>query len=377
MFTRNITYQNDKSFFLFGPRGTGKSTWVRKEFPNAIYLDLLEASLYNSLLANPERLRGFIPPGFKDWVIIDEVQKVPELLNEVHRLIESQKLRFVLTGSSARKLRRSGVNLLGGRALTNHMHPLMASELGKDFSFSHSLRYGFMPCVYTESAPEKYLASYVSTYLKEEIQQEGLTRNIGAFSRFLEVASFSQGCELNISEIARVCAINRKVVENYFSILDDLLLAIRLPVFSRRAKRNLTAHPKFFFFDVGAYRAIRPTGPLDSPEEIEGAALETLVLQQLLALNDNLQLGYAFHHWRTSTKLEVDLVLYGERGLHAFEVKRSARLRNADFSGLKTFKSDYPAASTYLLYRGERKYFEGNIQVVPIELAISEFEQML
>ena len=217
MYSRILNPPSNKSFFLFGPRGTGKSSWVKGKFPVALYLDLLESEVHNDLLAHPQRLEKMIPAGFNDWIILDEVQKIPELLDEVHRLIEKHRYKFVLTGSSARKLRKKGVNLLAGRALTYHMHPLTTAELGGDFRLDHSLAFGHLPCAYTENDPKRYLDSYVKTYLLEEVQQEGLTRNLGAFSRFLEAASFSQGSALNISSVARDCAVERKVVENYFS----------------------------------------------------------------------------------------------------------------------------------------------------------------
>src|SRR3990170_5651660 len=291
MYSRFISPPKAKSFFLFGPRGTGKTTWVQSTFPNSVYLDLLEAELFNDLTANPQRLSNFIPPDFKGWVIIDEVQRVPDLLHEVHRLIETKKYHFILTGSSPRKLKRKGPNLLAGRALTLSMHPLSVAELGEDFRLDHSLRYGQLPSVYTEADPQKYLEAYVKTYLEEEIRQEGLTRNLSAFARFLEAASFSQGSILSISSVARECHVERKVVESYFSILEDLTIAYRIPPFSRRAKRRLVAHPQFYYFDAGAYRTLRPMGPLDAPEEVDGIALETLFLQELVALNSTLGFG--------------------------------------------------------------------------------------
>ncbi|MEW6608940.1 MAG: AAA family ATPase [bacterium] len=233
MYSRLIKPPEDKSFFLFGPRGTGKTTWVKSTFAGAIYLDLLEAELFNDLLANPGRLENLIPRNFKDWIIIDEVQRVPELLNEIHRQIEKYRYKFILTGSSARKLRKKGPNLLAGRALRYSLHPLTVAEIGEDFKLNHSLIYGQLPCVYTESDAKRYLENYVKTYLQEEVQQEGLTRNLGAFYRFLESASFSQASVLNTSSISRDCAIERKVVENYFTILEDLLIAYKLPVFTK------------------------------------------------------------------------------------------------------------------------------------------------
>jgi len=218
MYSRILKVPQDKSFFLFGPRATGKTTWLQTVFTDGIKIDLLESELYSSLLASPGRLAELIPDHFDDWIIIDEVQRIPELLNEVHRLIEHMSLKFVLTGSSARKLRTKGVNLLAGRALTRFMHPLTARELGKDFSLTKSLLVGNLPSVYSETDPADYLAGYVRTYLREEVQQEGLTRNLQAFARFLEAASFSQASALNISEVARECNVNRKLAEEYFYI---------------------------------------------------------------------------------------------------------------------------------------------------------------
>jgi predicted AAA+ superfamily ATPase len=366
-----------KSFFLFGPRGTGKTTWVKSAFPKAAYIDLLEAELFNDLTANPQRLSNFIPLGFKDWVIIDEVQRIPELLHEVHRLIETKKYRFILTGSSPRKLKRKGPNLLAGRALTLSMHPFSVAELGNDFQLDHSLRYGQLPSVYTEADPKKYLEAYVRTYLEEEIRQEGLTRNLSAFARFLEAASFSQGSVLSISSVARECHVERKVVESYFSILEDLMIGYRIPIFSKKAKRRLIVHPKFYFFDVGVYRTLRPMGPLDTPEEVDGVALETLFLQELIALNSALDLGYKIFYWRTSNGKEVDFVLYGPKGLLSFEIKRTSRITSAMLGGLKSFMADYPMAKAYFVYGGNRRMYEGKIEVVPVLEILKNLKTLL
>jgi len=377
MYPRLIKPPKDKSLFLFGPRGTGKTTWVKTTFPDAIYLDLLEAELFNDLLAHPQRLENFILKEFDDWIIIDEVQRIPELLNEVHRLIEKYRYKFILTGSSARKIRRKGTNLLAGRALTYSLHPLTALELGKDFNLNHSLRYGQLPCVYTEKDPKGYLESYVKTYLEEEIRQEGLTRNLSAFARFMESASFSQGSILNISSIARDCAVERKVVENYFTILEDLLIAYRIPVFTKKAKRRLVAHPKFYFFDVGVYRTLRPTGPLDMPEEIEGSAFETLFFQEINAINSALNLGYKIYYWRTANNIEIDFVLYGEKGIFAFEIKRTGKVSKPMLRGLISFLKDYPMARTYLIYGGQRRMREGTIEIISMNEILNELPVIL
>lgn len=299
--------------------------------------------------------------------MIDEVQRVPELLHEVHRLIEHRHLRFAITGSSARKLKHGEVNLLAGRALTSFMLPLTVQELGSDFSMAHALRYGHLPSTFREQDPERYLESYVTTYLREEIQQEGLARNLGAFSRFLEVASFSQAQLLNISAVARECAVHRKVAENYFSILEDLLIAVRIPVFTKKARRRMVAHQKFFLFDAGVFRALRPRGPLDAPEDIDGAALETLVFQEVRAMNEYHRLGYTIFFWRTASGHEVDLVLYGPKGIIAIEVKRSARVTDEMLKGLNAFLKEYPAARAYFLTGGDRDGWEGKIRVMPVE----------
>lgn len=378
MYSRLLTPpRGGKSFFLFGPRGTGKTSWLKVTFPNAIYLDLLESKLYLALKADPQRLENLISPNFKDWVILDEVQRIPELLNEVHRLIENKHYKFILTGSSARSLRKKGVNLLAGRALTCKMYPLTCQELGKDFSMQHSLLFGHLPSTFSEAEPEKYLQAYVETYLREEVLQEGLTRNMGAFTRFLETASFSQGAPLNISEVGRDAKVERKVVTSYFEILEDLLLASRLPIFTKRAKRRLVGHPKFYLFDTGIFRTIRPMGPLDKPEEAEGAALETLLYQEIVAINDYYNFGYELFYWRTSNQVEVDFILYGINGLVAIEVKRSNSISSKDLTGLKAFATDYPEAKLYLFYGGEQhKYFD-QIQAIPIKKALINLPQLL
>jgi uncharacterized protein len=377
VFARSLKLPGAASFFLFGPRGTGKSTLLRAALPHALYLDLLDIELYTELLAHPGRLESLSQPHMPAPIILDEIQRLPMLLDEVHRLIERRRWRFALTGSSARKLRRAGVNLLAGRARTLAMHPLTASELGDAFNVRHSLRYGQLPTAYVEQDPQRYLASYAGTYLREEVMAEALTRNLDAFSRFLSAASFSQGAVLSIASVARDIGLPRKTVEGYFQLLEDLLLSIRLPVFSRRAKRSMTGHPKFYFFDAGVFRALRPKGPLDAVEEIDGTALETLVMQELRATNDNHDLGYEMYYWRTRDQKEVDFVLYGERGIRAFEVKRSARFQERDLASLELFSADYPMARCFMLYGGTRSYRHRGIEVLPLASALPVLPKLL
>lgn len=379
MFNRllKLPLENKHSIFLFGPRGTGKTSWLKTNLPDALYFDLLNSETYQLLVANPARLEKLIPPSYDGWIIIDEVQKIPELLNEVHRLIEGKRLRFILTGSSARSLRRKGVNLLAGRAFIFHMHPLVAQEIGDSFDLSHAVRFGLLPMAVTSENPKLYLASYIQTYVNEEVLKEGLTRNIGAFSRFLEMASFSQGGLLNFSEIARETGLSRFAVANYFEILDDMLLSIRLYPFTKRAKRRMVAHEKFYFFDAGVYRSLRPRNYFDNEEEAEGAALETLFLQSVRALNDYLGYDYKIYFWRTSTNVEVDFILYGPKAVHAFEIKRSSTINNKSLRGLRSFAEDYPEAKLYVIFTGVHKEYHGNITAIPFAQALKELPEIL
>jgi len=334
MYTRLLNPTPDHSFLLFGPRGTGKTTWIKNKYPNAIYIDLLNSETYKELIANPNNLSSLIPSNFTDFIIIDEVQRVPELLNEVHRLIESpERHKFILTGSSARKLRKQGVNLLAGRAYTYKMYPLIASELKDDFSLQKSLQFGTLPTVCSASDPNKYLQSYLTTYLEQEINQEGMTRNLSGFYRFLQVASFSQGSPINMSSIARETYTQNKVVENYFSILEDLLIGSFLPSFTKRAKRRLKLRPKFYFFDAGIYNTARPKGYLDKTSEIDGIALETLFLTHLKAIDEYYNLHYLFSYFKTASDLEVDFIAYGENGFHAFEIKLTKNIHSKHLYG--------------------------------------------
>lgn len=376
MYPRLLAPNRKNSVLVFGPRATGKTTWALNYYPDALKFDLLDSETYKELLARPNRLADYIPPDFKRQVFIDEIQRIPDLLNEVHRLIESRKLVFVLTGSSARKLRRKGHNLLAGRALSYHMHPLTALEMGNDFSVERALSRGMLPMAQQEDY-EKYLHTYVQTYLEQEILHEGLTRNLSAFSRFMEAASLSQGQVLNISNVAREAAIERSVVAGYFEVLKDLLIGYSLPPFTKKAKRRLISHPKFYFFDPGVYRAIRPMGPYDMPGELGGISLETLIHQQLNAVNDLLQLGYKMYYFRTSAGVEVDFVLYGKNGIKAIEVKATERFQDNMLDSLKKFRADYPISNCFLLYGGKQKMYVDGITVLPVQEACLTMDKWL
>ena len=356
------------SFFLFGPRGTGKTTWLRQVLPDALVVDLLKPEEYRRLSARPERLRERVRGAAAGTdVVVDEVQRVPELLNVVHHLMESGGgHRFVLTGSSARKLRRGGVNLLAGRALMRSMHPFMAGEMGHRFDLDTSLRLGTVPTVVSSDDSRSALAAYASLYVEQEVRAEGLARDVGSFSRFLEAASFSHAAMLNVSELARECETSRSTVAGYVELLEDLLLAFRLPVFTRRAKRRLVAHPRFFYFDCGVFRSLRPTGPLDRATEIRGPALEGLVAQHLRAWLVYSGNDAKLYYWRTRGGAEVDFVLYGADGLWAFDIMNADRVRPADLRGLASFGDEYPEARRILLYRGEHRLVRKGVLCLPV-----------
>jgi predicted AAA+ superfamily ATPase len=363
------------SFFLLGPRGTGKSTWLEHHFGSALWVNLLEPDTHRRLAAHPEHLIALLD-GNPDQrtVVIDEVQKVPELLTVVHQYIErKQGYRFILTGSSSRKLKRSGVDLLAGRAAVSFSHPFMASELGEYFRLEEALQLGTVPLILAAPAPSETLAGYVMLYVREEVMAEGLVRDIGGFSRFLEAISFSQASVLNVAEVSRECEVSRKTVEGYVSVLEDMLLGARLPVFSRLAKRALIKQSKFYFTDCGVFRSLRPRGPLDRTEEIDGSALEGLVYQHLSAWADYSRAKHQLFFWRTQAGTEVDFVVYGESQFCALEVKNSAKVASRDLKGLKAFRDDYPESRVALLYRGKDRLMIDDILCLPC----SDFLQAL
>jgi len=357
------------SYFFFGPRGTGKTTWLKLDCKNELIINLLEPYVYRRYKARPERLREVIE-GNPDRriIIIDEIQKVPELLDPVHFLMEEKKeLLFILTGSSARKIKQRGVDLLGGRALVRSLHPFIASELKDKFDLKKALHAGLVPLVVSSQNPKDTLNAYITFYMKEEIQMEGLVRNIGNFARFLEAISFSHGTILNISNVARECEVERKTVQGYIEVLYDLLMAYSLPVFAKRAKRAVVQHPKFYFSDTGVFRTLRPSGPLDRPAEIDGPALEGLVAQHIRAWIDYSRSSCKLYYWRTKAGTEVDFVIYGKEGFWAIEVKNTRNIRKHDLRPLKTFHQDYPECNPLFVYRGDEKLLIDNILCVPCE----------
>ncbi|MBS2021463.1 MAG: ATP-binding protein, partial [Deltaproteobacteria bacterium] len=357
-------------FFLFGPRGSGKSTWIRQRFAGAHRFDLLDEALYQELLVRPagfaDRLRRLKS---RSWVCVDEVQRLPALLNEVHRAIEDQGLRFVLSGSSARKLRRAGVNLLGGRALRRTMHPFVPDELEGRFSLESALRDGLLPVVLTSTQPAETLRSYVRSYLKEEIQAEALVKNLGGFARFLPVAALMHGQVVNVSSIARDAGVARTTVNDYLEILEDTLLAFRLPAFETRLRVRERKHPKLYWVDSGLVRAAKDQlGPVAIEER--GPLFEGLVAHCLRAWNETHELYDELSYWSAteSASAEVDFLLRRGRSFVAIEAKSGVRFRAEDLRGLEAIAPLQGLKRRLLIYaKGPALTTASGIEVMDFE----------
>ncbi|MBI3987857.1 MAG: ATP-binding protein [Lentisphaerae bacterium] len=344
----DLRYSNEETCFLWGPRQTGKSTLLKQRFPDNPRFDLLRSDVYRRFLANPALLREELAADAHPTnvsVIIDEVQKVPDLLDEVHWMIENRGYRFILCGSSARKLKRKHANLLGGRAIRLELHPLAYPEI-PDFSIEQALTWGLLPRHYLHRNPTRLLQSYVGDYLKEEIADEALTRNIPAFNRFLEVAALCNGELINFNNIASDCGVSMPTAKNYFGILEDTLLGHFLPAFRKRAKRRLIGAPKFFFFDVGIVGYLTRRGPVVPGSELFGRAFEHFIHMEIMAHRAYSGLFYPLSYWRTASQFEVDFIL-GEPEI-AVEVKGAASANDRHLKGLRAFKEEHPAG-TYVL----------------------------
>lgn len=358
-----------QSIFLFGPRGTGKSTWLRARFPSAPKYDLLDTGEALRLTKDPQTLyRESATLAPESWVIIDEVQKVPAVLDEVHRLIESRGLRFVLSGSSARKLKRGGANLLAGRAITTAMFPLVSAELSFKLDLPRTLTLGTLPMAVTGAHPEAYLRTYAETYLDQEVRAEALTRNLGGFTRFLEVAARQNGQVTNIAGIARDVGISRSTVQNHFDILEDTLLGFWLPAWKLKSATKQVQHSKFYFFDCGVARAL--TGRLPyapAPEEL-GPLLETFMLHELRSYLSYQGLHYAPHFWRTYDGAEVDVLCETRDGFVAIEIKATERWQGRFNRGLRRLGRELGAGRTkaYGVCLGQKAARWDEIDVLPV-----------
>jgi len=342
----NLPLSASETCFLWGPRQTGKSSLLKTLYPNAKRYDLLLSDQYQRLLLHPGLIReeclaiGLEAENQTSPIIVDEVQKIPILLDEIHWLIENRKLRFILCGSSARKVKRGRGNLLGGRAVRYELHPLVYPEI-PNFSLERALNAGLLPRHYQSSNPHQLLQAYVGDYLKEEIAAEALTRNIPAFSRFLQIASLSNGELTNYNNIASECGVSAPTVKEYFRILEDTLVGRMLPAFRKRAKRRLIGAPKFFFFDIGIVAHLTRRGKVKPGSELFGRAFEHLIYMELTAHSGYSEVNYPIAYWKTASGFEVDFVL-GEHEI-AVEVKSTDMVTNKQLKGIRAFKEEYQA----------------------------------
>ena len=367
-----------KSFFLFGPRGTGKSVWLDQHLSHAdLSINLLKSNEYLRYKRNPSILRQEVRAFKKKkiWVVIDEIQKLPELLDEIHALMfESQNsYRFALSGSSARQLKRSQANMLAGRALSKKMFPLSKIEIGKGFNLSEVLRYGQLPLSVTESVSAnkiEFLDAYIETYLKEEIQQEALVRSLDNFYRFLSVAALMNGQILNISNIAREVGVARSTVQGYFSILEDTLLGWYLPAYRNKAKIKEIAHTKFYLFDCGVQRALSGLHRDKPSKDESGLLFETFILNEFKALNSWQSHGARFFYWRTESGNEVDLIWKKGRQSIGFEIKSSTVWKQQFNKGLNTLLNSGDIRQAFGVYQGDRILKVGKVTVLPYAKAI-------
>lgn len=357
----------EDSFFLWGPRQTGKTTLLRAAYPDAYWIDLLRADEFRRYGDRPETLREELAAApHHRQVVIDEIQKVPQLLDEVHGLIESRGVAFALCGSSARKVKRGAANLLGGRATRHELFGLTAGELGRDFALERLLNHGYLPRIYESARPERLLTSYVGEYLKEEIAAEGLVRRLPAFSRFLDAAALSDTELVNFSSIARDCGVSSHTVQGYFEILEDTLLGRWLPAYTKRAKRRVIGTPKFYFSDVGVVNRLARRGHLEPGGELFGKAFENWVFHELVANTSYAERDVRFSYWRLASGIEVDFIADEMRV--AIEAKATARVHADHLKGLRQLAVDHPGVGrrAIVCLEPRPRRTEDGIDVLPV-----------
>jgi uncharacterized protein len=363
----NITLPKGQSAFLWGARKTGKTTFLRATFPNSLSYDLLQTDIFLEFVKRPfllrEQLLAASPQQLQEPVIIDEVQKVPQLLDEIHWLIENRGLQFVLCGSSARKLKRGKANLLGGRAWRYEMHPLVSTEVA-DFDLLRVLNRGMIPVHYLQEEYRKSLQAYVRDYLKEEVFDEGLTRNIPAFSRFFEALGYSHGELTNYANIARDCGVDAKTVKGYYQIVVDTLLGTMIEPYKRRQDRHLIMRAgKFYLFDVGVAGAITHRRILEEKGEQFGKVFEHFILMEILAHRSYRELDHDINFWRTKSGLEVDFIL--GQGEVAIEVKGTSRVDSTDLRPIKAFIQEYRPARAFVVCNERVRRLHEEILILP------------
>ncbi len=387
MISRALQLPVRQSFLLLGPRLTGKSTLLRHELEGkrVFTVDLLRASQYRRYLRDPGLLRQEVLDALRsgplDWVFIDEIQRVPELLHEVQSMIEELGLCFALTGSSARKLKRGGANLLAGRALDLRLFPLISRELGQDFRIEEAMVTGLLPKIVSESsavARVRILRAYVNLYLKEEIQAEQVVRSLGPFSHFLDLAAEANGQEINFSSISREVGVSSPSIRAYYQVLEDTLLGQFLLPWEKAVRKQLAGHPKFYFFDAGVVNALCERLPGKMDPVVLGGLFETVIVNEVRAQISYRELPLRLNYWKTSSGTEVDLVVSrGGRIRLAVELKNKVAPQPRDLSSLESLHDDHPEAIRILVSRVERGRSIRGVRVLPVETFLKELPSIL
>ncbi len=365
MFTRKqiLIDAENHSLFLWGARQTGKSTLLKEMFPHAIWFDLLLSDVYERLSNNPSILRETIlAQPEANLVIIDEIQRIPDLLNEVHWLITNKSIQFILSGSSSRKIIRGGYNLLGGRAHRYELYPLVSSEI-PNFDLLRALNNGLLPRHYLAANVKKLQSAYIGNYLKDEIAAEAKIRNIQSFAKFLEAAAFSNGEMVNYANIASDCGVSAPTVKEYFQILEDTLVGRFVPSYQKKPKRRVITAPKFYFFDVGIVNYLLKRGKIEFGSEVFGNAFEHFVYHEIYAHSQYSGLSYPISYWRTASQIEVDFIL-GDNEI-AVEVKSTSKVSSRHLSGLKSFAEEYKTKQLILVCNEPMPRLIDNILVLP------------
>ncbi len=367
------------SFFLLGMRGVGKSTLIRHAFKDAKIINLLDEGLYQLYLSKPQAFAedlSLVKRG--DWVVVDEVQRLPQLLNEAHRFIEEKKIKFALLGSSARKLRRAGVNLLGGRAVQKWMHPLLPQELGDDFSLDKVLRNGSIPLVWNSTSPQEQLSAYLQLYLKEEIQAEAIVRNLPGFARFLPVAALFHAQVINVESLGRDCGVARSTVEGYLQILEDTLIAFQIPAYENKLRVRQKVHPKLYWCDSGVVRAAKKQLEGLAIEE-KGSLFEGFIAQTLKAYRelDRLECDQISYWSAGKNSVEVDFVIQRGKELIGIEAKSGTDPEKKWFAGLSALNESVKLKRSLLVYTGKRRFKHASgVEVLPVRDFMQEIQQL-
>jgi predicted AAA+ superfamily ATPase len=361
---------NQESLFLWGARQTGKSSLLKEKFQDALWFDLLLSDVYQRLVKNPALIRETVLANSSiSVVVIDEIQRIPELLNEIHWMITNSKIQFIMSGSSARKILQTGANLLGGRALRYELLPLISCEI-PNFDLLKALNNGLLPRHYLAENPKKMISAYVGNYLRDEIVSEAKIRNVHVFSQFLEAAAFSNGEMVNYTNIAADCSISSPTVKEYFQILQDTLIGRFVPAYQKKPKRRVITAPKFYFFDIGVVNFLLKRGKIEMGNEVFGNAFEHFIYQELYAHSSYSGLDYPISYWRTASQIKIDFVL-GDNEV-AIEVKGSKTINQRHLNGLKAFMEEYEVKHSILVCNEPLPRKIGDIWILPWQIFLQK-----